>query len=59
LANDHRPAAYELRLQGHSGESRNKHFTDAADMSLMDNGVHNGMNEEPDTPRFGADAYDG
>ena len=46
-------------MQGHQGESRTGHFDDSADKALMANGVHNGMNEEPDVPRFGADEYDG
>jgi hypothetical protein len=46
-------------MQGHSGESRNGHFNNAADMAMMANDVHNGMNDDPDVPRFGADEYDG
>ena len=36
------------------GESKNDHFKDAISKLT---GVYNGMNDEPDTPRFGATDY--
>ena len=59
LASDHRPLAYLERKQGYDGDSPNGHFADAADKAHNATGVHNGMNEEPDIPRFGGDDYDG
>ncbi len=57
-ATDHRPLAFEARKLNNPGESRIGHFNDAADKADNDTPVHNGMNEDRDIPRFGADEYD-
>ena len=70
-ATDHRPLAFEARKLNNPGESRIKHFNDSADKAetpswlspeafqrrrdLAGTGVHNGMNEDRDIPRFGGD----
>lgn len=54
------PQPFERGKQLNEGESRNDHFQDAAGKVTEavhghKHNVHNGMNEEPDIPRFGAD----
>lgn len=51
--------AFEQRKLNNPGESRIGHFNDAADKADNADPVHNGMNDDPDIPRFGADEYDG
>lgn len=45
-------------MASHGGESRNSHFGDAAKNAYVAGRLHNGMNEDSDIPRFGADDYD-
>ena len=53
----HQPA-HLARKQGYDGESPGGHFEDAVHPATYAAAVHNGMNEEPDIPRFGADEND-